>query len=74
MNDARDEILGRIRSAVASGRPDEARADAEARLRDHPRNLIPARAKNLGDEARENLFAAMAEEADATVTRVGRCR
>jgi L-lactate dehydrogenase complex protein LldG len=71
MNDARDEILGRIRSAVATGRPDEARAEAEARLREHPRNLIPARAKNLGAEARENLFAAMAAEADATVTRVG---
>jgi L-lactate dehydrogenase complex protein LldG len=71
MNDARDEILGRIRAAVAPGRSDEARAEAEARLRDHPRNLVPARAKNLGDAARENLFAAMAEEADATVTRVG---
>jgi len=70
MSDARDEILGRIRAAVSAGRPDGARADAAARLETHPRNLVPARARDLGAEARETLFVTMAEEADATVARV----
>ncbi|HUK59985.1 MAG TPA: LUD domain-containing protein [Stellaceae bacterium] len=70
MSDARDEILGRIRAAVSDGRPDAARADAASRLETHPRNLVPARARDLGAEARENLFVTMAEEADATVARV----
>ncbi len=70
MSDARDEILGRIHAAVSRGRADGARADAEARLQAHPRNLVPARAKNLGDEARQALFVSMAEEADTTVARV----
>ncbi len=70
MSDARDEILGRIRAAVSPGRAGGARADAEARLQSHPRNLVPARAKNLGDEARQALFVGMAEEADTTVARV----
>jgi L-lactate dehydrogenase complex protein LldG len=70
MSDARDEILGRIRAAVSPGRDPAAREEAEARLKTHPRNLVPARGRTLDDRARENLFVAMAEEADATIARV----
>jgi len=66
MSEARDDILGRIRNAVSGG----TRAEAEARLKNHPRNLVPARAASLDAEARAALFVSMAEEADATVARV----
>jgi len=67
MSDARSEILARIRAAVGPGN----REEAEARLKNHPRNLVPSRAKNLDADARRALFVAIAEEADATVARVG---
>jgi len=70
MSGARDEILGRIRAAVASGRAPRAQEEAKARLTFHPRNLIPARARDLDDAARATLFVAMTEESQATVARV----
>jgi L-lactate dehydrogenase complex protein LldG len=70
MSDARAEMMGRIRAAVAGGRGDGERASAEERLARHPANLIPARAKELDGETLVALFIAMAEAADATVVRV----
>lgn len=69
MSAARDEILGRIRTAL--GRGSDAAADAlAARLAAHPRNLVPARAQGLEPAPRVALFAALATAADATVARV----
>jgi L-lactate dehydrogenase complex protein LldG len=73
MNDARSDILWRIRSRLRGGPIDEATASSLAeRINDHPRSLIPARAKELDRPARTALFIAMAQEVDATVTRVDR--
>jgi len=61
----REQILGRVRAAVGReghGGDDE----TAARLRDHPRNLVPARAQ-LDRAACRQLFIDMAREADATV-------
>jgi len=61
----RDQILGRVRAAVdreGHGGEDE----TAARLRDHPRNLVPARGQ-LDTAARRRLFLDMAREAAATV-------
>ena len=69
MSAAREDVLGRIRAAVAKGRPANAAASVEARLAAHRANLIPARAQRPA-EARMALFQAMAEEASATVARV----
>jgi L-lactate dehydrogenase complex protein LldG len=71
MSEARDAILGAIRRALKRG-PLAAAAAAElsARLSRHPRNLIPARATALDEEGRIDLFVKMAEEADATLSRV----
>jgi len=66
MSGARDEILGRIRGA--RGTVDT--AAVAARLRDHPRNLVPARAVALDHAGQVALFATLAAEADATVARV----
>ena len=71
MSGARADILARIGSALRGGPvSDTRRSGLEARLMAHPRSLIPARAHDLDRAARVALFIAMAEEADATVTRV----
>ena len=45
-------------------------AELRQRVMAHPRNLIPARAAALDDQARIELFVVMAEEVQATVARV----
>ncbi|MGH7033451.1 MAG: LutC/YkgG family protein [Stellaceae bacterium] len=71
MNDAREQILGGIRAGLGRGRLGEAeRAALDARLKAHPRNLVPARAAALDPAEQAALFVAMAEEVDATVARV----
>ncbi len=71
MSIVRDQILGGIRARLGRGKLDEATREAlEARLATHRRNLVPARAAALDHAAQVALFVAMAEEVDATVTRV----
>jgi L-lactate dehydrogenase complex protein LldG len=67
---ARAGILGRIQSSL-DGRTDRASREASAsqRLTDRRANLVPARAQ-LAPADQVDLFVRMAEEADATVTRV----
>ena len=71
MSEARQDILLGIRRSLKRGRLGMVR---EAELREqialHRRNLVPARAAALGDRGRGDLFVAMAEEVQATVTRV----
>ena len=71
---AREEILGAVRSAlsgtkrpdaIAQGDPEKARG----RLGDHRANLIPARGR-LGVKARLDLFIREAEKVNATLARV----
>jgi len=62
---SRDAILGRIRTALGRG-SETSDEDLAARLRDHPRNLVPARA-DLDAPGRRDLFVRMAEEAAASV-------
>jgi L-lactate dehydrogenase complex protein LldG len=72
MNRAREEILASIRRALQRGRLDGAtEAELRARVGAHQRNVIPARAVVLDDAARIDLFVAMAQEAQATIARVG---
>jgi len=67
MTGARDEILGRLRSAL---RRNPADADGvDRRLATHPRNLVPKRAQ-LPHAEQVDLFLKMAAEAAATVERV----
>src|SRR4051812_38853788 len=68
---ARDDILGGIRRSLRRGPlPAETQAALAERVALHRRNLIPARAAALDDKARIDLFVAMAEEVQTTVTRV----
>ena len=75
MSDARSEILGAVRDAIAkshgsaAGGPTDIHADARSRLADHAANLIPARGR-LGRKARVDLFIREAERVNATVARV----
>jgi L-lactate dehydrogenase complex protein LldG len=75
MSDARSEILGAVREAVAknTGKTPESlgasNIEANNRLADHPANLIPARGR-LGKKARVDLFIREAERVNATVARV----
>ena len=75
MSDARNEILGAVREAVARniGKTLEtlgaSNIEANNRLADHPVNLIPARGR-LGKKARVDLFIREAERVNATVARV----
>ena len=71
MSDARAQIIASVRNSLGRGRLD-AHADAElrARVAARRRNLVPARATALEEGARVELFVAMAEEVQATVTRV----
>lgn len=71
MSEARDRILSRIRSSLKrAGAEPEIGAGLRARIAAHRRNLVPVRATALDHRARADLFVAMAEEVQATVTRV----
>ncbi len=73
MSEARAQILGSIRRSLKRGALDEAgRAPLERRLAAHERNLVPKRAASLPQAAQIDLFVAMAEEVQTTVTRVSR--
>jgi L-lactate dehydrogenase complex protein LldG len=68
---ARGEILAAIRRSLRRGRLDpRTEAELRARVVTHRRNLIPARATALDHGGQIDLFVAMAEEVQATVTRV----
>jgi L-lactate dehydrogenase complex protein LldG len=71
MSASRDAILGGIRRGLGRGplAPDAVQA-LERRLAEHRRNLVPARAAALDPAARIDLFVAMAEEVQTSVTRV----
>ena len=68
---ARDDIIGGIQRALRRGPlPGETQAALAERVAAHRRNLVPARAAALDAAARAELFVAMAEEVQTTVTRV----
>lgn len=68
--DGKAAILGNIRRALGRGElAGEARAACEARLKEHPSNLIPARSK-LPKAEQVALFVKMAEAVKASVARV----
>src|SRR3984893_10857938 len=72
VSEARERIFATIRNSLGRGRLDvRGEAELRARLAAHRRNLVPARATALDERARVELFVAMAEEVQATVTRVG---
>jgi L-lactate dehydrogenase complex protein LldG len=72
MSEARERILSSIRGSLNRGRiAANTESELRARVAAHRRNLIPARAAALDHSARVDLFVAMAEEVQATVTRVG---
>lgn len=67
--DARSRILGRIRRGLRRGPlPESIAAGLTERLRDHPRNLVPARGRTPPAE-RAARFAAELEKEDGTVAR-----
>ena len=71
MSEARGEILSRIRRALKRGRLDpQSAAEFRVRLTAHRRNPLPSRATKLDHAGRVELFVSMAEEVQATVTRV----
>jgi L-lactate dehydrogenase complex protein LldG len=71
MSEGREQILAAIRRSLKRGRLDPGReADLRARVTAHGRNLVPERATVLDHRARIDLFVAMAEDVQATVTRV----
>lgn len=66
----REQILDAVRRSLKRGPlSGDARAEAEARLRQHPVNIIPARTAGT-DEDRVKLFAHWAGFNQATVARV----
>jgi L-lactate dehydrogenase complex protein LldG len=70
MSEARDRILGSIRTSLKRGPlGGERLAAVEDRLAAHRRNLVPARARVSAEEGIE-LFVRMATEVAATVERV----
>lgn len=74
MTTSRQAIMERIAAACSKQRNvDDAtrRAELEARLKAHAANLVPKRGQ-LDLKGRVDLFAAMAGEASATISRVGR--
>jgi L-lactate dehydrogenase complex protein LldG len=72
LSEAREQILAGIRRSLKRGRLDAAQETAlRERVAAHRRNLVPARAAALDNPGRIDLFVAMAEEVQATVTRVG---
>ena len=71
MSEGREQILAAIQGSLKRGRLDaEREADLKARVTAHRRNLVPERANVLDHRARIDLFVALAEEVQATVTRV----
>jgi L-lactate dehydrogenase complex protein LldG len=71
MSEARDQILGALRRSLKRGPLDaDRRAELDARLAAHPRNLVPARAQSLDPAGQVDLFVQMAEEVETTVARV----
>ncbi len=71
MSEAREQILGTLRRSLKRGRLDAGRrAELEARLAAHRRNLVPARAAALDHAGQVELFVRMAEEVQTTVARV----
>jgi L-lactate dehydrogenase complex protein LldG len=71
MSEARDQILGDLRAHLGRGRLDPGGgAEAEERLAQHRRNLVPARAAALDHDAQIALFIAEAQAVDATIARV----
>jgi L-lactate dehydrogenase complex protein LldG len=71
MSEARERILAAVRSSLGRGRLDpNGEAELRARLTEHRRNLVPARATVLDERGRVELFAEMAEEVQATITKV----
>ena len=71
MNGARADILAGIRRSLRRGRLDpQTESELRARIAAHRRNLIPARATALDIPGQVGRFVAMAEEVQATVTRV----
>ena len=71
MSEPREQILAAIRRSLKQARLDSGReSDLRPRVTGPRRNLVPERATVLDDRARINLFVAMAEEVQATVTRV----
>jgi L-lactate dehydrogenase complex protein LldG len=71
MSEARDQIIQSIRRALKRGALTTAAEKALADGLTHPtRNLIPARAASLDHSGQVDLFVAMAEEVQTTVTRV----
>jgi L-lactate dehydrogenase complex protein LldG len=71
MNEAREQILARIRRSLKRGQLDPEREDElRARVATHRRNVVPGRATALDERSRTDLFVAMAEEVQASVVRV----
>jgi L-lactate dehydrogenase complex protein LldG len=71
MSAGRERILGTIRQSLQRAPLDPGReADLRARVTAHRRNLVPERATVLDHRGLIDLFVAMAEEVQATVTRV----
>jgi L-lactate dehydrogenase complex protein LldG len=71
MSQGREQILAAIRRSLKRGPLDPGReADLRARVTAHGRNLVPERATVLDHRGRIDLFVAMAEDVQATVTRV----
>jgi L-lactate dehydrogenase complex protein LldG len=72
VSEARERILAAVRNSLGRGRLDsDGEAELRARIAAHRRNLVPARAMAIDERGRVELFIAMAEEVQATVTRVG---
>jgi L-lactate dehydrogenase complex protein LldG len=68
---ARESVLGGIRRGLGRNEPGaEVVEKLSARVAEHRRNLIPARAASLDPPARVDLFATMAEAVQTTVARV----
>lgn len=71
---AREQMLGAIRRGLRRGElADEARATAEARLADHPINIVPRRSQ-IPRERQIELFEEGAKAVHATVERVAGAR
>ena len=71
MSEARERIMAAVRNSLGRSRLDPDReSELRARVAAHRRNLVPARATALDERGRVDLFVAMAEEVQSTVTRV----
>jgi L-lactate dehydrogenase complex protein LldG len=70
VSEARERILAGIRSSLNRGRLDpKTEAELRTRVAAHRRNLVPARATALDQRDRVELFIALAEEVQTTVSR-----